>query len=148
MCWTFTPGPNPSPLGGEGSGVVSQVGSEVTRFQAGDEVFGIMPHSMATYCPTLEDYIAIKPANVPHEGAASVPVTCMTAHYGMVRLGYLKNGARVLVHAASGSVGVAAVQIAKKYGCEIFGTADLALQFLKDMGVHHVLHSRNNSFKG
>jgi NADPH:quinone reductase-like Zn-dependent oxidoreductase len=71
----------------------------------------------------------------------------MTAHYGMVRLGYLKNGARVLVHAASGSVGVAAVQIAKKYGCEIFGTADLALQFLKDMGVHHVLHSRNNSFK-
>jgi acyl transferase domain-containing protein/NADPH:quinone reductase-like Zn-dependent oxidoreductase/thioesterase domain-containing protein/acyl carrier protein len=137
------------PFGGECAGVVTRVGSDVTDFQVGDEVFGLAPGSFATFVITSEHYVTHKPADLSWQEATTIPATFLTAYYGLVHLAKLQKGETVLIHAAAGGVGLAAVQVAKYLGCQIIGTAGSPAkrQFLKDQGVHHVFHSRTTDFQ-
>ncbi|WP_164101785.1 type I polyketide synthase [Candidatus Laterigemmans baculatus] len=136
------------PLGIECSGVVTAVGSEVTRFRVGDEVMGVAPSSFASHAVTAEYALARKPASLSHDEASTIPITFLTAHYALRWLGRLGRGERVLIHAAAGGVGQAAIQIAEHVGAEVFATAgsDEKREFLASLGVSHVFNSRTLEF--
>jgi len=125
------------------SGVVEEVGSAVTRFAPGDEVYGFKDGRVAkTYRGTYTEYavlpessLARKPASLNHEEAASVPLAALTAWQALVMQGRLKQGDRVLVHAGAGGVGIFAIQIAKAFGAYVAATASTRNQdFLREMG--------------
>ncbi len=136
------------PLGIEASGVVTGVGEGVTRFQVGDEVVGVVPYAFASHARTAEYALVRKPANVDHDEACTIPITFLTAYYGLVRLAQLQPGERVLIHAGAGGVGLAAIQIAQYLGAEVFATAgsDEKREFLRSLGVKHVYSSRSTAF--
>ncbi|MEW4453328.1 SDR family NAD(P)-dependent oxidoreductase [Bremerella sp. JC817] len=136
------------PLGIECSGVVTAVGSDVTRFQVGDEVIGVAPYSLASHAITADYALVKKPQGLSHAEASTVPITFMTAHYALCWQARLSKGERVLIHAAAGGVGQAAIQIAQHVGAEVFATAgsDEKQQFLRDMGVQHIFQSRTLEF--
>jgi acyl transferase domain-containing protein/NAD(P)-dependent dehydrogenase (short-subunit alcohol dehydrogenase family)/acyl carrier protein len=136
------------PLGLECSGVVSAVGSGVTRWSVGDEVMAVVPYGFASHCITAEDAAIRKPEALDHEDAAAIPLAFLTAEYCLRKVAQLEAGERVLIHAGAGGVGLAAIQIAKAVGAEIFATAgsDEKRDFLRDIGVHHVMNSRTLEF--
>ncbi|HYM29587.1 MAG TPA: SDR family NAD(P)-dependent oxidoreductase, partial [Steroidobacteraceae bacterium] len=111
------------PLGMEGAGVVTEVGSGVTQLRPGDRVMGIFPAAFAPVAITDARTIVRMPAEWTYVQGASMPVVFLTAYYGLRDLGRLQRGERVLVHAAAGGVGMAAVQLARHMGAEVFGTA-------------------------
>ena len=139
---------DPGPLGGECSGRVSAVGEGVEHLAVGDEVLGIASGSFSTYVTTPAAVVARKPADMSFEEAATVPITFLTAHYGLTRLANMKPGDRVLIHAASGGVGLAAIQLAQRAGAEVFGTAGNTQKwdYLRSLGVRHVMNSRTLDF--
>jgi NADPH:quinone reductase-like Zn-dependent oxidoreductase len=129
--------------GCDASGVVTEVGSSVTLFKPGDEVYGKKDGYVAkTYRGTYAEYVvvpekslAIKPRNLSYEEAAAVPASGLTAWQAMVNHGKLKPGQRVLIHAGAGGVGVMAIQIAKAFGAYVAATASTRNQdFLRDLG--------------
>jgi len=136
------------PLGIECAGVVTAVGAGVERFRAGDAVMGVVPYSLASHALTAEYALVKKPERLNDAEAATIPITFLTAYYGLVRLARLQPGERVLIHAAAGGVGLAAVQIAQKIGAEVFATAgsDPKRDFLRSLGVRHVFSSRTLDF--
>jgi myxalamid-type polyketide synthase MxaB len=136
------------PLGIECGGVVTKVGPAVTRFQVGDKVMGVAPGCFASHTSTLDHLLVAKPDNLDFEEASTIPITFLTAYYGMIRLAQLQKGERILIHAGAGGVGISAIQIAKAIGCEIFATAgsDEKREFLKSLGVDHVMNSRTLEF--
>ncbi|MEN1678305.1 MAG: SDR family NAD(P)-dependent oxidoreductase [Planctomycetota bacterium] len=136
------------PLGIEMSGVVTAVGEGVDRFAVGDEVFGVAPSSFASHATTGEFALVRKPATISHEGAATLPITFLTAHHALVRLAGLSRGERVLIHAGAGGVGLAAIQIAQTVGAEVFATAgsEAKRDYLRSLGVRHVMNSRTLDF--
>ncbi len=136
------------PLGIEASGVVTAVGEGVTRFRAGDEVFGVVPYAFASHARTAEYALVHKPQSIDHDQACTIPITFLTAYYGLVRLAQLQPGERVLIHAGAGGVGLAAIQIAQKIGAEIFATAgsEAKREILRSLGVRHVFSSRSTAF--
>ena len=89
-----------------------------------------------------------KPAHLTFDEAAAIPVTFLTAYYAMVYLGRLSKGERVLIHSATGGVGMAAIQLAQLYGAEIFATAGSPEKraYLRELGVQHVMDSRTLDF--
>lgn len=111
---------NPVP-GRDLAGTVVAVGARVTRFKAGDEVFGTGPGSWAEYAAAPEDTLAHKPAGLSFPEAAVVPVSGLTALQAVRDVGRVQAGQRVLVVGASGGVGSFAVQIARAYGAEVTG---------------------------
>ena len=130
---------NPVP-GLDVAGVVMAVGSSVTRFQVGDEVFGISRGSFAQYAAAAEDKLALKPRSLTFEQAAVVPVSAMTALQGLTDVGHLEPGQRVLVIGASGGVGSYAVQLAKALGGVVTGVASTAkLDLVRSLGADHVV---------
>lgn len=141
------PGPT-LPLGNECTGVVVTVGDNVTKVNVGDEVIALVAGSFSTFVIAPESHIFSKPANLSFAEAATIPTTFLTAHYGLHHLAGLKPGDRVLIHAAAGGVGLAAVQLAQQAGAEIFGTAGSPEKraFLQSIGVQHVLDSRTLNF--
>ncbi len=136
------------PLGIETSGVVTAVGEGVERFNVGEEVFGVAPYAFASHTRTAEYALVHKPASVDHDAACTIPITFLTAYYGLVRLAQLQPGERVLIHAGAGGVGLAAIQIAQQIGAEIFATAgsEAKREFLRSLGVTHVYSSRSTAF--
>src|SRR6202012_4993518 len=96
-------------------------GAPVTRFKAGDQVFGVSKGSFAEYAPARQDKLVSKPANLPFEQAAAVAVSGLTALQGLRDAGPLQQGQKVLINGASGGVGTFAVQIAKALGAEVTG---------------------------
>jgi len=136
------------PLGIEASGIVTAVGTGVERFHVGDEVFGVVPYAFASHSRTAEYALVHKPKSIDHDEACTIPVTFLTAYYGLVRLAQLQPGERVLIHAGAGGVGLAAIQIAQQIGAEIFATAgsDAKRDFLRSLGVRHVYSSRTVEF--
>src|SRR5205085_5064779 len=100
-------------LGADFAGRVEAVGSNVTRFQPGDEVFGAYTGSFAEYASVPENRLALKPPNSSFEEAAAVPVAAITALQGLRDAGQIQPGQKVLVNGASGGVGTFAVQIAR-----------------------------------
>ncbi|MCP2170438.1 Acyl transferase domain-containing protein [Goodfellowiella coeruleoviolacea] len=111
------------PLGQEGAGVVTEVGPEVTDLAPGDRVFGLFPGTFGPVAVTDARLVARIPEGWSFDQAASVPVAFLTAYYGLVELADLRPGESVLVHAAAGGVGMAAVQLATCLGAEVFCTA-------------------------
>ncbi|MFW6693106.1 SDR family NAD(P)-dependent oxidoreductase [Streptomyces sp. MAR4 CNX-425] len=110
-------------LGTEAAGVVVETGSDVSGFAVGDRVMGLVPESFGSRAVADHRLLARVPDGWSFEQAASVPVVFLTAWYGLVDLAGLKPGETVLVHAAAGGVGMAAVQLARHLGAEVFATA-------------------------
>lgn len=139
---------DPGPLGNECSGIVSAVGSGVTRFAVGDEVVAMTDRSFATFVNVSEDLVVSKPAALTYQEAATVPVTFLTSAYALHTLSRMKAGDRVLIHAVTGGVGMAATQIALRAGAIVYGTAGSPAKraLARKLGVHFVSDSRSLSF--
>lgn len=115
--------PKNSFLGADVSGIVEEVGSAITNFKPGDEVYGEINESgagsFAEYVCVRQDFWAKKPAKISHEEAAAAPIAALTAIQGLRDHGGLKAGQKVLINGASGGVGTYAVQIAKAMGTHV-----------------------------
>jgi NADPH:quinone reductase-like Zn-dependent oxidoreductase len=137
---------NPVP-GLDVAGTVVAVGENVTRFQAGDEVFGTAKGSFAEYASALQDKLAIKPANLTFGQAAAVPVSGLTAIQALRDVGRLEPGQQVLIVGASGGVGTYAVQLAKAFGAEVTGVASTAkVDLVRSIGADHVIDYTQEDF--
>ncbi len=139
---------DPGLLGGECAGIITAVGDDVVDFKIGDEVLGIASGSFSTHVLTDEKLIVHKPENITYEEAASIPIVYLTAYYTLYKLANVQKGETILIHAASGGVGLAAIQIAKMYGAKVFGTAgnDEKRSVLKSEGVELIMDSRSLDF--
>ncbi|MEU4804935.1 SDR family NAD(P)-dependent oxidoreductase [Actinosynnema sp. NPDC023587] len=115
--------PGDAPLGSEAAGVVLEVGAEVADLEPGDRVMGLVLDSFGPVAVADRRMIVSMPEGFSFAEAAAVPVVYLTALYGLVDLANLSRGERVLVHAAAGGVGMAAVQLARHLGAEVFATA-------------------------
>nr|AEH26521.1 polyketide synthase [uncultured Acidobacteria bacterium A11] len=134
-------------LGDECSGVVERVGEDVTEFRVGDEVICAGAPCFASHVITLEHLTMPKPAHLMFEEAATLPIAFLTAHYCLHDVAGLQAGETVLIHAAAGGVGLAAIQIARLAGARIIATASSRKQgFVRLLGVEHVLDSRSLEF--
>ena len=137
---------NPVP-GRDVAGTVVAVGSAVTRFSVGDEVFGIAPGSFAEYAVAREDKLARKPANLTFEQAAVVPISGGTALQALRDMGRVEPGQKVLIIGASGGVGSYAVQLAKAFGAEVTGVCSTAkLDLVRSLGADHVIDYTQDDF--
>lgn len=136
------------PLGIETSGVVTRVGAGVTRFEVGDAVTGVAPYAFGSHAITYDYTLTAKPKDLSHQTASSLPIAFLTAHHALVKLAQIEPGERVLIHAGAGGVGLAAIQIAQHRGAEIFATAgsDEKRDYLRSLGIEHVLNSRSLDF--
>ncbi|MGJ6967988.1 beta-ketoacyl synthase N-terminal-like domain-containing protein, partial [Streptosporangium sp. G11] len=142
---------NDEPIGGEIAGVVLEVGAGVGDLVPGDRVFGLLDGAFGPVGVTDRRLLAPVPAGWTFEQAAAVPVVYLTAYYGLVRLGGLSSGESVLVHAGAGGVGMAAVQLARHFGAEVFATASPAKwEVLRSLGLddEHISSSRDLDFEG
>ncbi|MFI1016576.1 SDR family NAD(P)-dependent oxidoreductase, partial [Streptomyces sp. NPDC020965] len=136
-------------LGSEAAGVVVDVGAGVEHLRPGDRVFGLFPHSFGPLAVTDARMAARMPDGWSFTEAAAVPVVYLTAYYGLVDLARTRPGEKVLVHAATGGVGTAAVQLARHLGAEVFVTASPGKQHvLRGWGVadDHIGDSRTLDF--
>ena len=135
-------------LGLECSGVVIAVGAEVDGFGLGDRVVAFGPSSFSNHVLTKALAVARIPPGISFEAAATIPGTFFTAYYALHHLARLREGERILIHGAAGGVGVAAIQLAKHFGAEIFATAgsDDKRDFLRLLGVDHIFDSRSLAF--
>jgi len=137
-------------LGDECSGRIVAVGSRVKNFKIGDEVIANGAGCFASHLTIPAPFCVRKPARVDFEEAATIPVTFMTAWYALHHLGKIQRGEKILIHAATGGVGLAAIQIARRAGAEIFATAgnDEKRNYLRKLGIRHVMDSRSTAFAG
>ena len=137
---------NPIP-GRDAAGTVAAVGSSVTRFAVGDEVYGVAPGSFAEYAVAREDKLARKPVNLSFAQAAAIPVSAGTALQALVDAGRVQAGQSVLVVGASGGVGTYAVQLAKAFGAEVTGVSSTAkVDLVTSLGADHVIDYTREDF--
>ena len=137
-------------LGSEAAGVVTGVGPGVSTFGPGDRVFGVVANAHATHAIADARTVIPIPSDWTFAEAAAVPIAYLTAWYGLVDLGGLRAGEKVLVHAATGGVGTAAVQVARYLGAEVYATASPAKQHLllaRGLPADHVADSRTLAFE-
>ena len=134
-------------LGSEASGLVVQVGSQVTSFKPGDEVIAIMPDSFRSLANVRADYVMQKPVVLTMFEAPAL-ITYLTAWYGLIDKAELAKGESVLIHNATGGVGYVALQIARYKQARIFASAgtEKKRQYLRDLGVERVYDSRSLAF--
>jgi NADPH:quinone reductase-like Zn-dependent oxidoreductase len=122
------------------AGVVEAVGSNVTQFHPGDEVFGTGKGAFAEYVCTSEGALALKPANVTFEQAAAVPVAAFTSLQGLRDKGQIRTGHKVLINGAAGGVGTFAVQIARSFGAHVTGVCSTRnVDMVRSIGADHVI---------
>jgi len=135
-------------LGFEFAGVISRVGGNGSGFRPGDEVVGFAPSSFGNRVLTQSSAVAHIPPGLSHEAAATIPSTFFTVYYALHHLARLQAGERLLIHGAAGGVGIAAIQVARWLGAEIYATAgsEEKRDFLRLLGVAHVFDSRSLSF--
>ncbi len=135
-------------LGLEVAGHVLRCGPNVKGFKPGDDVLAFAGASLASHVVVSERAVALKPPAWSFEQAATVPTVFFTVWYALVHLAHLQTGERVLIHAAAGGVGLAAIQVAKQLGAEVFATAGNADKrtFVRLLGADHVLDSRSPDF--
>jgi acyl transferase domain-containing protein/acyl carrier protein len=141
------PGPA-GPLGSECAGTIVAVGEDVEGLEVGAEVIALGSGCFSTFVTTSATTVVRRPATLDVETAAGVPLVFLTAEYGLNRLAGIARGDRVLIHAACGGVGLAAVRLAQKAGAEVFATAGSPEKraFLESLGVRHVMDSRSLTF--
>jgi phthiocerol/phenolphthiocerol synthesis type-I polyketide synthase C len=135
-------------LGLEFSGVVRSVGPRATGFAPGDAVVGFAPSSFGDRVVTTAAALSHIPTGLSFEAAATIPSTFFTSYYALHHLARLHEGEKVLIHGAAGGVGIAAIQVAKWCGAEIYATAgsDEKRDFLRLLGVEHIFDSRSLDF--
>ncbi|MBZ0285294.1 MAG: type I polyketide synthase [Anaerolineae bacterium] len=135
-------------LGYECAGTVVALGEGVTKFRPGDAVIALAPGGFASHIITKAAFATLKPETLTFEESATIPSPFVTALLGLNILAGMKEGDKVLIHAAAGGVGLAAVQLAQRAGAEIFATAgsDEKRTMLKSLGVQHVMNSRTLDF--
>jgi NADPH:quinone reductase-like Zn-dependent oxidoreductase len=139
--------PKKQGLGADVAGLVEAVGSVITQFQPGDEVFGFGESTYAEYTCAKENAIALKPSNLSFAQAAAVPMAALTALQALRDAGAIQSGQKVLVQGASGGVGTYAVQIAKSFGAEVTAVCSTRnVDMLRSMGADHVIDYKKEDF--
>jgi NADPH:quinone reductase-like Zn-dependent oxidoreductase len=140
--------PKDTRLGVDYAGTVEAVGKNVTQFKPGDEVFGGKTGAFAEYvCARADRAVALKPASITFEQAASVPIAAITALQGLRDKGKVQPGQKVLINGASGGVGTFAVQIAKSFGAEVTGVCSTRnLDLVRSLGADHVIDYTKEDF--
>jgi NADPH:quinone reductase-like Zn-dependent oxidoreductase len=138
-------------LGGDIAGQVEAVGSGVTRFKPGDEVYAnLLNHGyggFAEYVSVPVEATSLKPTNLSFEEAAAVPMAAVTALQGLRHHGAIQPRQRVLINGASGGVGTFAVQIAKSFGPEVTGvTSTRNIDLVRSLGADHVVDYTKTDF--
>ena len=129
------------------AGVVEAVGNNVTRFQPGDEVFGIGKGAFAEYARAPENKLAPKPANLSFEQAAAVAISGLTALQGLRDHGRVEPGQKVLIIGASGGVGTFAVQLANAFGAEVTAVCSTTkVDMVRSLGADHVIDYTRDDF--
>jgi NADPH:quinone reductase-like Zn-dependent oxidoreductase len=129
------------------AGVVEAAGHQVTRFQPGDEVFGIGHGAFAEYARAPENKLAPKPANLTFEQAAAVAVSGLTALQGLRDHGRVQPGQTVLITGASGGVGTFAVQLASVFGAQVTGVCSTTkADLVRSIGADHVIDYTREDF--
>ncbi|WP_156522250.1 zinc-binding dehydrogenase, partial [Nocardia vulneris] len=137
-------------LGGEASGVVVEVGTGVEGFAPGDRVMGLIDAGLGPMAVTDQRLITHIPERWSFIEAATVPVVFLTAYYGLKDLAHARSGQTLLVHAATGGVGMAATQLARYWGVEVYGTASQGKwDTLRSLGFDddHIADSRSLGFE-
>lgn len=135
-------------LGLEFAGVVSRVGPRVRDFRPGDKVMGFGSACFASHVVTRADAVTLMPETWSFESAATVPTVFFTVYYALKHLADLQPNERVLIHGGAGGVGIAAIQLAKYMGAEVFATAggEEKRDFVRLLGADHVFDSRSLAF--
>ncbi|TMJ68872.1 MAG: SDR family NAD(P)-dependent oxidoreductase, partial [Alphaproteobacteria bacterium] len=135
-------------FGLECAGIIRSVGSDIKDWAVGDRVMGFAPASLGTRVVTMAEALAPIPPGTSFSAAATIPVTFVTAIYALGHLAKLAPGEHVLIHAAGGGVGLAAIQYAKHCGAVVIATAgsEVKRSFLRLAGADHVLDSRDLGF--
>ena len=137
---------DPGPLGGDFAGVVTQLGGGVTGFEVGQRVYGFMHGAFATRFNVPVHVVAPLPDGLSAVAAATIPAAALTTRLAF-DWAQLKPGDRVLIHAASGGVGLAAIQMAQRKGAIVFATASAYKRAtLRKLGVEYVYDSRSTDF--
>lgn len=147
----FLPYKMPLVLGHEVAGVVTKVGSRVSKFKVGDEIYARpADHSIGTFAEYIsinENDAAIKPANISMEEAASIPLVGLTAWQALVEKANLQKGQKVFIQAGSGGVGTFAIQLAKHLGATVATTASSAnIDLVKSLGADVVIDYKKEDF--
>jgi NADPH:quinone reductase-like Zn-dependent oxidoreductase len=150
---SITMGKTPSfILGYDISGVVVQVGKNVTRFKPGDEVYYCAEFTgdggYAEYHVVREDVVALKPENITYIEAASLPLAGMTAWESLFTCANIKEGENVLIHAGAGGVGSIAIQLARWKGAKIYTTISSPgnYEFVKELGANVIINYKKEDF--
>jgi len=144
-------GPKRKILGIDIAGEVEVVGSGISRFKPGDEVYAnLLDYGLggfAEYVSVSQDALSLKPANLSFEEAAAVPMAGVTALQALRHHGEIRAGQRVLINGATGGVGTFAVQIAKSYGAEVTGvTSTRNIELVRSLGADHVVDYTTTDF--
>src|SRR6478736_1686856 len=140
--------PKDTRLGVDFAGTVEAVGKNVTQFKPGDEVFGGRGGAFAQYvCPRASRAVALKPASLSFEDAASVNIAGITALQALRDKGHVQAGQKVLINGASGGVGTFAVQLAKDFGAEVTAVCSTRnTGLVKSLGADHVIDYTKEDF--
>jgi myxalamid-type polyketide synthase MxaB len=134
-------------LGFDCAGTITAVGERITDLAVGDEVMAAAAGGTASHVTIYRECVTRVPSGFDFATAAAIPNVFLTAYHALVRLTKLKSGESVLIHAAAGGVGLAAVQIAQAAGAVVFATASPGKwDYLKSQGVTHILNSRTLDF--
>ncbi|HDR8098183.1 TPA: NADP-dependent oxidoreductase [Bacillus cereus] len=139
-------------LGNDFSGVIVKVGSKVTRFKVGDEIYA-RPRknkigTFAEYIAIHEDDIALKPKNLSFEEAASIPLVGLTSYQALHDIMQLQKDQKILIHAGSGGVGTFAIQLAKIMGATVTTTASEAgSDLVKSLGADQIINYKTEKFE-
>ena len=139
--------PGTASLGSEGAGIVSEVGPGVTDLAVGDRVMGLFSHAFGPVAITDRQLLVRVPDAWSLAQAASVPVVFLTAYYALVDVARLESGERLLVHAAAGGVGMAAVQLARHRGADLYATASPHKWEQLDLDESRLASSRTLEFR-
>ncbi len=142
----------PFTLGHDVAGIVTKIGSRVSKFKVGDEVYSRpADHRIGTFAEYIsihENDVALKPRNITMDEAASIPLVALTAWQALVEMANLKNGQKVFIQAGSGGVGTIAIQLAKHLGATVASTAsEKSFGLLKSLGADVLIDYKKQNFE-